>query len=407
MRNVLKYCLSTLATLVLALSAGPRAEALVAAPIADSVRVSLVTFYPGSEIYELYGHSEIRVTNPKYGDIYFNYGVFDFNAPNFLMRFMLGETDYWCQAVPSWLALRGHEGRKMVEQELNLTQEQARELSELLATNAKYGNNTYRYKYFSDNCATRPRDMIERVTGGSLITYDGAEDKDLEPLTFRGAIHRAAANYPWVRFGVDLVLGSSCDTTISWRQAMFSPMVLRHAAAQTLVNGPDGTKKQLVRREAVLTDGDDQGTVLPPTPWYLSPMTAALVLLAVTLLITWRDLKKKRLSRWFDSLLLLTGGIAGCLIAFLVIFSSHEAVAPNYNLLWLHPLLLLMAVLAWGNPPARLYRWMHLANVLLLLAMAAVWSIGIQSANAAFIPLATVLAMRSLVNWHLLGKSKK
>lgn len=406
MKRFLKYGIATLMTLGLALTVSPRASALVAAPVADSVRVSLVTFYPGSEIYELYGHSEIRVTNPKYGDIYFNYGVFDFNAPNFLMRFMLGETDYWCQAVPSSLALRGHEGRKMVEQELNLTQEQARELSELLANNAKYGNNTYRYKYFSDNCATRPRDMIERVTGGSLITYDGAEDKDLEPLTFRGAIHRSAGNYPWVRFGVDLVLGSSCDTTISWRQAMFSPMVLRHAAAQTMVVGRDGKRQKLVRRESVLTDGAEEGTVLEPTPWYLSPMTASLLLLVVTLLLTWRDMKKRRLSRWFDSLLLLAGGIAGCLIAFLVIFSSHEAVSPNYNLLWLHPVLLLMAVLAWSKPAAKAYAWMHLANVVLIVAMACVWIAGVQQPNAAFIPLAVALATRSLVNWHILKKGQ-
>ena len=117
-----------------------------------------------------------------------------------------------------------------------------------------------------------------------------------------------------------------------------------------------------------------------------------------------RTLKLLSLALVVLSLLLLAAGVAGCIIAFLVIFSSHEAVSPNYNLLWLHPVFLLMAIMAWGKPPAKLYRWMHLVNVLLIAAMAAVWCAGIQTPNAAFIPLAVAMALRSLVNWHLLKR---
>ena len=67
----------------------------------DSVRVSLLTCAPGTEIYELFGHTAIRYENPAEGkDLVFNYGIFSFNTPNFVLRFVKGETDYRLGVVP-------------------------------------------------------------------------------------------------------------------------------------------------------------------------------------------------------------------------------------------------------------------------------------------------------------------
>ena len=48
----------------------------------DSVRISLLTCAPGTEVYSLYGHTAVRYTD--YGkniDVAINYGVFSFNKP--------------------------------------------------------------------------------------------------------------------------------------------------------------------------------------------------------------------------------------------------------------------------------------------------------------------------------------
>ena len=67
---------------------------------ADSMQISLLTCGPGSEVYELYGHTALRVRHEKTGaDWVFNYGIFDFNAPHFTWRFMLGKADYMMGAV--------------------------------------------------------------------------------------------------------------------------------------------------------------------------------------------------------------------------------------------------------------------------------------------------------------------
>ena len=58
----------------------------------QDIQVSLITCSPGKEIYELEGHTALRIKTPDY-DMAVNYGIFDFNSPNFIYRFVKGETD--------------------------------------------------------------------------------------------------------------------------------------------------------------------------------------------------------------------------------------------------------------------------------------------------------------------------
>lgn len=66
----------------------------------DSIEVSLITCSPHEEIYSLYGHSALRWHDlhnegPTAGqDLVFNWGLFDFKKPYFVLRFVFGLTDY-------------------------------------------------------------------------------------------------------------------------------------------------------------------------------------------------------------------------------------------------------------------------------------------------------------------------
>ncbi len=63
------------------------------------------------------GHTAIRYENDTRGiDAVFNYGRLNFNAPNFILRFALGETDYqlgvtdyerFAAIVITWNAMSG------------------------------------------------------------------------------------------------------------------------------------------------------------------------------------------------------------------------------------------------------------------------------------------------------------
>ena len=364
----------------------------------DSVRVSLVTFYPGSEPHNIWGHSEIRVQQGPI-DLYFNYGVFDFQAPAFMWRFMLGETDYLCMPVPRAYATMGMEGRRMVEQELNLPQDRAIAVRNFLWYNAQPENRTYRYKFLSDNCSTRPRDIIEMAAGEGL-QYPAMGDTT---VTYRDILAHYCRNYAWEKFGIDLVLGWDVDTVLDQRATMFIPMILMDAIDGATIK-TDSVTMPLVKATTVPVDASTAGKVKPPTPWYFSPMAVALLVLLLTLLVSGRDWRRRDVSRWFDTLLFTTGGVAGCLLFFLIFFSTHESTSPNINIAWLHPLLLLLALLPWFKKTRSAARWLHALNALVVGLLMLAWPWQPQVGNIAFFPLMAALVMRSLTNVWLLGK---
>ena len=360
---------------------------------ASDIEVSLITFYPGDEIFEVFGHSEILVTDSKHA-YYFNYGVFDFNSPNFLGRYIMGETDYMCAIMPPTMDGGVKSGRKMVKQDLNLTPLQARQVLLMLLNNARRENCVYRYRHFSDNCSTRPRDIIESAIGHQI---DYSKCDYIVGNTLRQIMTHYTRNYPWEQFGIDLLLGAACDTVVDARIQTFVPLFLMHAIGTAEVDTCHGAKK-LVKATKVLMNGDENGIVMPPTPWYQHPLTIAIVLLLITAIISHKDWKRRRVSRWFDTLLFSIAGVAGCLIFFVEFISTHEAVMPNYNILWLHPLLLALAIMPWIKKATKPLRVAHLLNIVLIATLVAVWLSGLQVANAAFYPIVASTLLRSVVN---------
>lgn len=354
-------------------------------------KVSLITIYPGSEVYELYGHTELRVRTAE-SDMFYNYGLFDFTAPGFTARFIAGETDYLCGAIPPDLALSGYAGRKVVEQELALTPKEAAAIRDYLRNNALPANATYRYKFLSNNCATRPRDIIEMALGKRLHYSDAASR-----MTFRDMMSDYNANYAWEQFGIDLALGSGIDTVVTLRQEMFSPMkLMQHMGAATVDR--DGVRVPLVTATRVLIDGDNKGLVKDPTPFFLTPLFFALLLFVVTLLITRRDVRRAKASRWFDVLLYTLYGLWGAVLFYLIFVSTHEATSPNYNGLWLHPFYLLIPLLMWFKRCRKFVHGLHRTIVLVLIFTLLAWPLLPQVANVAFFPLMLTPLVRSVGN---------
>lgn len=361
----------------LSLSARPMAVSSDQA-LADSLTVSLITCYPGPEIYELCGHEAIRVRGEGRDSVW-NFGMFSFNEPNFVYRFVKGETDYLCIGYPfEWFLPEYIErGSKVVEQDLNLTQAEAHKLLGLLQTHALPENRRYRYNYVLDNCATRITDQIDKATTSRVIYPDTVAFP-----TFRQEMRHYHKNYPWYQFGIDLALGSGLDRQLHGREDMFVPMeMMRKSGNARLADG-----RMLVREERVLNEGAGLA-VLPPTPWWLSPMAVCWTVFALIFVFCFISLKNKKLYPWAYSLWFFILGFGGTLVAFLVFKSSHEATSPNALLLWQNPLQLVFAVCAlWRRlrPGAVAMSWF---NIVAMLCMLIVWPFQRQVANPAFFPL--------------------
>ncbi len=367
-------------------------------PGRDSLQVSLLTCGPGTEVYELFGHSALRVRQPGPDgfDYVFNYGMFDFNAPAFVWRFTKGETDY-CLGVNDFRDFLFNyvmRESRVDEQVLNLTPEQSGALFDALLENARPENRVYRYNFLFDNCATRPRNMVE-ATLDNQVRY--REPEGVLP-TFREEIDRYAERCPWLIFGIDLALGSGLDRPMTYREQMFGPEVLKEAFARAEIqlspDSPDSAAVPLVSRTEVLYDPETPA--LPGiTPFYLTPLFFAWLLLAVVAGVSVYDIRRGRCSRVFDTVLFTLYGLGGVIIFFLVFVSVHPATSPNYSAFWLHPLWLLVALFIWFKSLKKIVRYYHFANFAGLLIFLLLWHWIPQQFNAAFIPLVLVLILRS------------
>lgn len=360
----------------------------LAAIAADDVEVSIVNFYPGSEVYELEGHTALRVKSPGY-DVAVSYGTYDFDSPNFVYRFVKGETDYRVVAYPwhPFAASYVRQGRRIVSHRVDLDSAQTRRFLELLDENLRPENVVYRYNYVKDNCATRPLALVEKALGDSVV-FTGTVPAGM--TTFRQAMRRYHANYPWYQFGIDLALGSGIDYPITLRESAFAPATLDSLMAVATVGG-----KPVVASAEVLFDAAPDAAVAAPTPWYLTPTAVFTMLFIIVLMVTIRDLKRLSVSRWLDSLLFGAFGLAGCLIAFLVFISVHEATSPNYLLVWLNPFCLIPAIFIWIKKARVIILSYQIVNFVVLIFLAAAWPLLPQSGNMAFVPLLLCDMLRS------------
>ncbi|MCD8030524.1 MAG: DUF4105 domain-containing protein [Bacteroides sp.] len=357
-------------------------------------RFSLLTCSPGEEIYSYFGHTAIRMIRPETNrDIVFNYGVFSFNAPNFILRFALGETDYQLAVTDyhRFAAEYDYYNRGITEQVLSLSPSEAHKLAELLEENYLPGNRVYRYNFFYDNCATRPRGIIEKCIEGKIVYHF----PDSLSQSYRDIIHIYTQGHDWGQFGIDLCLGSQIDTPITQRQKTFVPDYLLWAFRDAEIIAPDGSRRALVSAEHILlparTDTQSQG-------FCLSPLSCTLLLFMVVVLFTIYGLRRKKSLWGVDMVLFAAAGIAGCVLAFLVFLSQHPGVSPNYLLFVFHPLHLLLLPFFLYKEKNRQRSIYHVANSVTLTFFILFMAVLPQRIEWAVVPLALCLLVRSVSN---------
>lgn len=351
-------------------------------------KFSLLTCTPGEKIYELFGHTAIRYVEGDSIDLVFNYGMFNFNSPNFIYRFVKGETDYelGIDVYRSFEYSYRRRGSAVYEQKLNLTPDETIMLLHSLLENYKPENRVYRYNYFYDNCTTRAKDMIEKAISGT-VEFEPVEGRK----TYRSIVHQYTAGHPWSELGIDLCIGSQADKPIDTDAMMFAPFYLLDGLKTAGITRDDGSEESLISgTEMIVSPAHvDNGAVSWP-----HPLLCAWVLFAIALVA---GFFLRRKSWIVDSILFLMAGACGCVLAFLVLFSVHPAVSPNYLLFVFHPLHLFLGVpmtVYCGLKKTRPYY--HYFNASLIGLFLILWLFLPQEFNNAVFPLALLLLLRSV-----------
>jgi len=354
--------------------------------------VSLITCSPGSELYSIFGHSAIRVRDTVTNrDWIFNYGVFDFDTPNFYWKFIRGKLQYRLaiQRMDDFVRSYAAEGRAIKEERLRLTGREKQRLLRFLRINHLPENRYYLYDFFYNNCSTKIWDVSEAQVSDSLV-FDRSV---YTPRSFRDLLYPYLEKVPWSKLGIDLLLGVPADKTASFEQQMYLPDYLSRNMSHTYRLASSG-REALMEKEKVILERDESISGVDKS-WLTPAVVFGLVLLALAVL-TFRAGKSTR--RRVDAALLLLTSVFGVVLLFMWFGTNHQQMDWNLNILWANPLGLLFVYFALRK---KMKRAGWAAGVLLafLLVNLVGWPWLPQQFNLSLLPLILALVIRTLDNF--------
>lgn len=372
--------------------------------LTEASKVSLLTCSPSDEaIYALFGHAGLRIQDDSLKiDAVFDYGIFNFGSGNFIYRFVKGETDYAVagRRFDNFIGEYNYRGVGVTEQVLNLNLTERQNVFEALVENVQPENRIYRYNFFYDNCATRPRDIISKSLEGEIQYTSYSEEQ-----TYRDLLKECLLITPWSRFGIYLVMGSGADRVIDERKKDFIPNYVLTSFNHANILDSSGNLRALVSSSEELLVAEDGALALQISKQTKEksvnePLYVGLLLMLLAIFVSYFQLKKQKrmVAMLFDSVLFLVAGLGGCVIFFLMFFSEHPCVDANWNLVWLNPLPLFFIPFFFVKTLTKYVISYHFVNFVVLSLFILGFAFIPQRFEIAFIPYILVLYVRSGTN---------
>jgi hypothetical protein len=346
------------------------------------IRISLLTCAPGDEMYSMFGHTALRITDSvSLTDLVYNYGTFDFEDPDFYSKFVKGKLDYFLSVAEFNLFMYEYQvtKRDVIEQELRLSAPEKQAIKNALAENLVGSNRFYKYDFLYDNCTSRVRDILEKYAGMRVAK---ALPVVMPGTSFRDLIHEYAnrGHKGWTKLGMDLLMGAPADRKLHDHEAMFLP--------DYLLKGVDNAPPLLLKKDTILKTGN---TVPPGSDHWPLYILGSISILA--LLVSFSNNKTARsFTQFLDFVLCFLTGLIGCVLLYTWFGTDHASFRSNYNLLWALPTNLVAAIFLWRRP-----RWLKkyfLVAALVYGLVLITWYWLPQELNTALIPVVLLLFLR-------------
>ena len=320
----------------------------------------------------------------------FNFGVYDFNSPNFYSNFVKGRPEYKLGVQNYYNLTQNYvrQKRYIVEHQLNLDQNSIKIIIDLLVE--KLNDPYYIYDYFRDNCTTRAADIIIDKTNNKFKD-EKLESEDI--LSFRELIHGKINENSWAALGIDLCLGAIIDKKIKTRETFFLPENLMNYL--DLYEGDIIKKNIIYRPESTISYREN----IP------SPLLINLILSLIIVAVTIFNFKRNKWNKSLDTLIFLISGSIGVLIIYLWFFSNHFAGAQNFNFLWAFPFnfALILAIYK-SKIPNWSIGFIKLLIIMIILLLLH-WSTGVQKYNLTLLPIFVALLIRYSFLVHRIKKN--
>lgn len=368
--------------------------------LSESAAISVLTMGPGSNLNDSFGHSAFRISDTNQNiDVVYNYGVYNFDTPNFYLKFVKGQLMYQLDRTDFSLFYQHYsdQDRWIKEQVLNLTLKEKQELFDFLQKNYLPENRKYIYDFFFENCATRIRDVLAGVLKNKLVFDKNFVSKT---HTFRQLIQKNVHWNSWGSFGMDLAIGAVVDRNASSWEHQFLPEYIFKALEKGQIKRGLGAT-DLVKKTSILNKkmAKEKSETLLMSPFFIISLLAFIILG-----VTFKDYQNNSRSRWMDCGLYALTGIIGIFLLLLWFATDHFATQNNYNLLWAVPLSLFFAIeIAKQNPKYWLKKYI-MFQILMLLLLSIHWVTGVQSYPVVLLPLLIALSIRYIFIFKFLNK---
>lgn len=348
----------------------PPAPAAADSAAGSNLEVYLLTVGPGGEVWQRFGHNAIRIRNRATGmDTAYNWGTFDFNQPNFLTRFLTGNTEYWMVGndavddIQKYIA----ENRSVWVQQLALTPAQRVALAQFVVWNEREENRYYRYDYYLDNCSTRVRDALDRVLGGALRRAFMPRGTG---TTYRSHTRRLTDGDAAVYTGIQLALGRRADSELSAWDESFLPVKLMEHVRDIRVPGAQGALVPLVSAERQIYEAQRPPEPDRPPSHLLAYLVAGAIVGGLLALFGRGAAAGRRGAApalgVVAGLWVLLTGLLGTAVLLAGTVTRHVFMGRNVNLAAYSPIALIalgVIVAALGaRPPASRARWIGRAE---------------------------------------------
>jgi hypothetical protein len=283
--------------------------------LSEKAKVSILTCGLGPESYAMYGHTGIRIQDSLIGiDIVYNYGAFDFSTPNFIGKFIKGDLQYFVTngSFIDFYYNYQAENREIIEQEIQLNPTQIKQLFQQLNHSVNSDERFYTYKFIDRNCTTMVVDKINGILGKEYIKSKTSNQ------SYREILYPYMTDF-YVKLGIQLIFGTKVDEPAT---RLFLPYEFKDAISVTKVNGNSlekSNKKILEVNKPKL-----------PFNWLNSIYSLITIVLVLVLLN----------KKWIKLSYFVFAGILGLFFSLVGLYSLHEEVLWNYNILLFNPLLL-------------------------------------------------------------------
>lgn len=313
-------------------------------PLSKNAQVSILTIGTSHQSYALYGHTGIRFKDDISNiDVVFNYGAFDFETKNFMLKFVKGDLQYFVSSssYADFEYTYKLENRSIYEQKLNLPTKTISTLFTKIYNSTLTNERFYTYKFIDKNCTVIVIDKINETLGSKIIDF-----KKPKQESYRNVLFPYTNNHFFQQLGINIIFGTKVDEKA---KKLFLPLDLMNELKSITYKG-----KPLVNETKTIFTA--QKDVLPYS--FFDSIYALIVAMLIIILIN-----KPVLTTTYFFIL----GLLGLFFSIIGLYSLHQEVLWNYNVLLFNPFYILLLYFVYKKNHKKIVRVIGLLLILLTL----------------------------------------